>query len=922
MASRLILLVILLCTAAASRPQVKLTEKSPNRTASFTIPFTKYQLSNGLVIILHKDVSDPMAVVDVTYRVGSGQDFQARSGLAHFFEHLMFGGSRHVKDGDHMKLITEGGGRANGRTFEDRTSFTQTIPSADLEKVLWMEADRMGFLLNTINESRFELQKKAILNERRQNIENVPGGRLYEMANLHFYPPDHPYHRPSIGLEEEIQQISFADLQQFYLQWFHPGNAILTIAGNFDQQQVLQWAQKYFGPIAGRERTQEASTSLWSLPDTRYASFRDKLLNQPYLLIKFPGLPKFHADAAALDCLADILGTDRSGYLQQQLKDVPAMYYAAYQVSQKKAGEFNLFFVASDTANLQKLSGTAMKALNDFHSISRAYLQKKIDAWKTRMEFRKIYEAESLEGRVYNLVNYENVLWKAGFFHEELERYQKVTAADVLRVYNTYLKNKNALVFSYLPEKGGHQKPADTYAYASTKIQAPSSNLLPAYHEPADSFDRSVMPAPGSVHNSVLPGRHWTVETNGHVSMMGAYNNETPVVSLSIYLQDTKSPEQLKLLAYTLKDCATDDLPPQSFIARAEEHGIYFDVQAQESTLAIQVKCLKKYLPQAIALLKQKWDYSIFNENVVSASLFRLEHECSKAKANPAEAADITFRHVQYKPLQKQEVPVPCDALKNITPIGLKEYFSELKNQARLIVSGDVQKEEIVRAFSFLHDNGFVPAQQPMPVAASELPYKSVSIQHIADAQQAEVRLGYVIPEQYRYDGDMYKLLLANFILGGHFNSRLNTRLRENAGLTYRIYSYLENRPDHSRFLIATSVNTDRLQEAVSAIMQQVDSFANHGISQAELDFLKSYFGRNSAISNESDFNKMEQFKFMTEHRLPLNFAQEQLNILSNITLDELNRIIRQYINAQKFNIVIAGDKQRIQQQLNASYTK
>ncbi|HCN84724.1 MAG TPA: peptidase M16, partial [Sphingobacteriaceae bacterium] len=226
-----------------------LVEKISARAGTLVIPYEKYTLPNGLTVILHEDHSYPVIHVDITYHVGSAREEIGKSGFAHFFEHMMFQGSDNVKDEEHFKVITQAGGTLNGSTSRDRTNYYETIPANQLEKILWLEADRMGFLLDAVTQQKFEVQRATVKNERGQNYDNRAYGLASEYINKTLYPYGHPYSWLTIGYIEDLNRGNVNDLKNFFLRWYGPNNATLTIGGDINKAQTLALIQKYFGSI-------------------------------------------------------------------------------------------------------------------------------------------------------------------------------------------------------------------------------------------------------------------------------------------------------------------------------------------------------------------------------------------------------------------------------------------------------------------------------------------------------------------------------------------------------------------------------------------------------------------------------------------------------------------------------------------------
>src|SRR5437868_745952 len=229
--------------------QAKLVEKVEKKGDEIVIPYSKYVLPNGLTVVVHEDHSDPIVYVDMTYHVGSAREEIGKSGFAHFFEHMMFEGSDHVKKGEHFKVVTEAGGTLNGSTNQDRTNYFETVPSNQLEKMIWLEADRMGYLLDAVTQEKFENQRSTVKNERGQNYDNRPYGLTGEFTAKNLYPYGHPYSWLTIGYIEDLNRGNVNDLKNFFLRWYGPNNATLTIAGDVKTADVVKLEEIYFDAI-------------------------------------------------------------------------------------------------------------------------------------------------------------------------------------------------------------------------------------------------------------------------------------------------------------------------------------------------------------------------------------------------------------------------------------------------------------------------------------------------------------------------------------------------------------------------------------------------------------------------------------------------------------------------------------------------
>lgn len=297
---------------------VTLVEQVLPKEGSTVIPYQKYTLDNGLTVILSPDHSDPLVHVDVTYHVGSAREEIGKSGFAHFFEHMMFQGSENVGDQQHFKIITEAGGTLNGTTNRDRTNYFETVPANQLEKMLWLESDRMGFLIDAVSQKKFEIQRSTVKNERGQNYDNRPYGLIYEKMGEALFPQGHPYSWQTIGYVEDLDRVDVNDLKAFFLRWYGPNNAVITIGGDLDSKQTLEWVNKYFGSIPRGPEVENAPKQPVTLKENRYITLEDRI-QQPMVMIGWPTTYRGEETEASLDMLATLLGDGKTSLLYQEL---------------------------------------------------------------------------------------------------------------------------------------------------------------------------------------------------------------------------------------------------------------------------------------------------------------------------------------------------------------------------------------------------------------------------------------------------------------------------------------------------------------------------------------------------------------------------------------------------------------------------
>ena len=325
--------------------QPTLVEKIEAKEGKVVIPYEKWKLPNGLTVLLNEDHSDPAVHVLVTYKVGSDRESIGKSGFAHFFEHMMFQGSKHVADEEHFKIVSTAGGNMNGNTTEDRTVYFETVPSNNLEMALWLESDRMGFLLDSLTTKKFENQRDAVKNEKSQNIENQPYAMAFvEEINKALYPEGHPYSWPVIGYVDDLNRANLEDVKNFFLRWYGPNNAILTVSGDFNSQEALKMIEKYFGGIKPCPEVKKMRVPPVTLATDKYTAYKDRIYF-PLNLRVYPTVPQYNRDEPALDLLGMMMGNgNNSIFYKNFVKSKPeiAVQAGVNHRSKELGGEFSI----------------------------------------------------------------------------------------------------------------------------------------------------------------------------------------------------------------------------------------------------------------------------------------------------------------------------------------------------------------------------------------------------------------------------------------------------------------------------------------------------------------------------------------------------------------------------------------------------
>jgi zinc protease len=415
------------------------------------IPFEKYTLPNGLEVILHQDHTTPMIAVDTWYHVGSGDEKPGHTGFAHLFEHLMFMGSEHVPTGQFDQLLEAAGANNNGSTTEDRTNYYETMPSNALPLALYLDSDRMGFLLPALDSAKVDLQRNVVKNERRQRVDNVPYGKSDETILAALYPKGHPYSWPVIGSMADLSAATLADVKNFFRTYYAPNNATLVIAGDFNVDSAKALVKHYFGDIPrGPQIPPRPSPVPVVIPRDTFLVLQDRV-QLPRVYYTWPSVKNFAHDDAALNVLASVLADGKNSRLYKRLVyDMQiAQDVSAYQNGERLAGYFQIIVTPRKgiaPARIDSLVRAELVKLQKDGITSRELARVQNS---TRSDFLRSLATDLGKAELLNQYNY--FVGDPDYVQRDAARYDAVTRADVQRVARMYL-GKPKVVLTVVPD--------------------------------------------------------------------------------------------------------------------------------------------------------------------------------------------------------------------------------------------------------------------------------------------------------------------------------------------------------------------------------------------------------------------------------------------------------------------------------------
>jgi len=899
-----------------------------SQSSTLAIPHKKYRLANGLTLIVHEDNSDPLVHVDVTYHVGSAREEPGKSGFAHFFEHMMFQGSEHVADEQHFKIITEAGGTLNGTTNTDRTNYFQTVPVNQLEKVLWLESDRMGFLLDAVTEKKFEVQRETVKNERGQRVDNQPYGRLNERVAQALYPDLHPYSWPVIGWMDDLNRANVNDVKAFFLRWYGPNNATLTIGGDVKAEQILPLVQKYFGSIPAGPDVATAPKELFTLSEDRYISMEDNV-HLPLLYLTFPTVYARHPDEAALDILAEILGGGNNSLLYKNLvKNQIAVQANVSHNCMELACQFSLYALPHPAAgkNLAAIEQVIRASLLEFEQ--RGVSDDDLLKVKAGIEASSIFGLQSVQGKVSQLAYNETFFGRPDLIAADIARYNAVSKADVLRVYQQYIKGKHSVVMSVVPK--GQQAliaRADNFTPVSHDFGGPSTTKAEDLQarRATDTFDRRVQPAAGPNPAVGVPDT-WRSEFSNGIQVLGAQTSETPTTALLLKIPgglyyETADQVGISAMVASLMNESTKNFSTEQMSLALEKLGSNISFGADAEYLTVFVSSLSKNLPATLDLLEEK----LLNPAFAAEDFHRVQQQTLQglqhSEKNAGFLAQQAYRKLMYgNHIMGFNAQGTLASVSKLTPADLQSYYQRMVKPggSQLIVVSDLNQTQVQPLINKALQawQGKAPALSlaaPAPVAEPATIY----LVNKEDAPQSEIRIGKrSLTEDLT--GEFYRAGLMNFVLGGNFNSRLNLNLREDKGYTYGAFSGFAADKFAGVYTAQAAVRADATAASIAEFLKEIDRYHTQGISDEELNFMRLAINQADALKYETPNAKLGFMARMLEHNLSPDFVKERNQIVANMTKEEINALAKKHLNSKDMSIVVVGDAKKLRPELQA----
>ncbi|PHR95867.1 MAG: peptidase M16 [Leeuwenhoekiella sp.] len=918
MIQKISVLLLAICTFTACKTETKTEEVQ----SDFEVTYEAYTLDNGLTVILHQDTSDPVAAVALTAHVGSAREKEGRTGFAHLFEHLLFLESENLGKGGLDKLSARvGGSGANGSTNRDRTNYFQTVPSDALEKMIWAEADKLGYFINTVTEPVLAKEKQVVKNEKRQSYDNRPYGHERYVIHKNLYPKDHPYNWQVIGSLEDLQNATLADVKEFYNRWYVPNNVTLSIAGDFDPAQVKEWVQKYFGEIPRGEEVAPLEKRIPTLETTKSLFYEDNFARLPQLTMTWPAPAEYTADSYALSVLTTYLSEGKKAPLNKILVDTlqlatnPSMRYSGSEL----AGEVSLSVRANAGVDLDSVKTGIEQAFALFEA--NGISERDLERIKATQETRFFNSLSSVLGKGFQLAQYQIFAGSPGYINQDIKEIQAVTAADVKAAYDTYIKGKNYVVTSFVPKgeavlalEGAEPAEVVEEQIVNGAEESFDPSLTAEYERTPSSFDRSVEPPYGKSPEVKVP-EVWSQQLENGMQVYGILSDEVPLVNFEFKMQGglLLEPENKNGVANLTAGLMTKGTATKT-TAELEEAldllGASVYVYAGSESITLRGTTLARNFDQTMALvsemlLQPRWDASEF-ELQKKEVLTRIQQQ----KADPGSIADLAFAKAIYGKdhVLAKNILGTTQSIEALQLEDLKNYYENLvPNLTDVQLVGALNEAAALSALEpFVTNWTRKEVSIPAPKFDKTPEKPVVYFLDVPDAKQSQLRFGYVALAAS--DPDYLPATMMNYRLGGGgFASELTQMLRETKGYTYGIRSRFEGSALPGPFLVTSGVRSNVTAESTQLVRDIMSSYAAD-FDEEDLELTKGYFLKSEARGFETPGAKLNYLGEIATFNYKPNYILKQQETMKTITLDKIKSLATAYADPDKMIYVIVGD--------------
>ena len=864
------------------------------------IAFEKHTLPNGLDVILHQDRSIPVAAVNVWYHVGSKDEEIGRTGFAHLFEHIMFRGTRHHKS-SHFEPLQKIGATLNGSTTGDRTNYWEDVPSNYLELALWLEADRMGFLLDALDQEGFDTERDVVKNERRQSYENRP----YGMASWHMqqslFPLPHPYHWMTIGSQEDLDAASLDDVKDFFRQYYSPSNASLAIAGDIDTAAALDLAHRYFSdlnPGPSVRRIDRADSLLSGRVDLEMTD----RVTLPRIYAAWLAPANFSGRDDAGDILRAILSDGQSSRMYRTLvydKQIAQSASVGYHAAEI-AGQFRMELTPADGHTLDEVEAAAEAVLAGIADDPPTEEEFERAVNRIEMQHQRMLSRVGGFGGRADALNYFNVFTgDPGALNQAMDKYRSVTREDVLQAHHEIMAAGQVRMRVY-PERA-----LSTATVALDRTQQPAGGPTPEFVPPVPERAR----LPNGMEVAVVTKTGTPLVTLSVLARAGAIGDDAGLPGLTSFMA-------------ALMDEGTTNRSSQEIAAAFEYIGSRLSVEARKEVTLLTAETLNRHWRHALGLAADV----ARNANFPDHELDRVRRErltdLRRARDDAGFVADSNYGALIFGP----ESPYAHSSLGNEATVSaarrddlVARYGQALRpDRLCLLVAGDVNLEEAVRAaeeyFGDWSSRADGIADVDVPAGTTGGGPQLFLIDKPAAAQSV-IRAG--MPLAQRNHPDHMPLSVLNYAFGGQFSARLNQNLRQDKGYSYGYNSGISWYNAPSLLSAGGSVQTEVTREAVVETLREFEDISGaRPLTVEELENAQNGLRLGYPSGFERPAQLLGQLVPLVQFDLPSDYFRTFEQRLAGVTLADTHRVGAEYLATERLRVLVVGDREQVEEPL------
>jgi zinc protease len=874
----------------------------------------KYTLANGLQVILSEDHRVPLVGVDLWYHVGPAHEAPGRTGFAHLFEHMMFQGSKHIESDAHFKLLAGAGATGvNGTTNFDRTNYFETMPSNQLELALWLESDRMGYLLETVDQAKLSNQQDVVRNERRQSYENRPYGIVEEAMFQALFPKGHPYHGMVIGSHADIQAAKLDDVREFFRQYYAPNNATIAIAGDIDKAATKKLIERYFGTLKRGPAVPPVNVKTAPITAERRLVVEDRV-ELPRIYMAWITPPFFKEGDGDADIAASILGQGRVSRLYKKLeyeKQI-AQNVTAYQYSTMLGSIFGIEATARPGKTLKELEAVINEEIELLRT--KGPTAAEVDRARNVLEtqiFNGLQLVGGFGGVADQLNLYNHYVGRPDYLTEDIMRRRRVTPESVRQFAQRYLGSNARVVIHGVPGKQ-NLPPEPPKAEQAATSAAPTDSIN------ADEPWRATKPGAGAAKAVRVPVPQSFELPNGLTVIALPQTGGVPVVSANLVLRsgsDANPLDKPGLASFTadVLDQGTTTRTATQLAEEVAQIGASLSTGTSRDATTVSTSSLSRNFPAALALVADVALRPSFPaEEVERVRATRLA-DLAEQKGNPVQVVSVVTGKALYGTHQYGFSEIgTAESNKQLTRDDLQAFWRQyfVPGNAALVVTGAITVPELrtlaQTAFGSWPRGTAAPAKLGVPAAA---PPRLVIVDR-PGSPQTQLRIAtFGVP---RSSPDYMPVRVMNTILGGMFASRINMNLREQHGYTYGANSQFVFWRSGGPFAVGTGVRTDVTAPAVHEVMLELRKMSETRVTPEELTLAKDAITLQLPALFETSDRTTTSLSTLFTHGLPLNYYSNLAEQISVVDAQAVQEVAKKYLVADKFAVVAVGDRSKI----------